>query len=127
MTFSRVPREASVGNLQTLYEFVQDTLKPVDSGETPWKYPVLLVDNLSVLLSLGLGAVAVLDFMQYCRATVCCKWKVSRGCRCCSAWSLRTQTCVLCLLCLFALRLAFLWQTQKFFVPPILLYPTWHC
>lgn len=68
-------REASAGNLQTLYEFVQDTLKPVDSGETPWKYPVLLVDNLSVLLSLGLGAVAVLDFMQYCRATVCCKWK----------------------------------------------------
>lgn len=68
-------REASAGNLQTLYEFVQDILKPVDSGETPWKYPVLLVDNLSVLLSLGLGAVAVLDFMQYCRATVCCKWK----------------------------------------------------
>ncbi|XP_050996528.1 elongator complex protein 6 [Acomys russatus] len=68
-------REASAGNLQSLYEFVQATLNPVDSGETAWKYPVLLVDNLSVLLSLGVGPVAVLDFMQYCRATVCCELK----------------------------------------------------
>ncbi|KAL1781602.1 elongator complex protein 6 [Sigmodon hispidus] len=68
-------REASAGNLQPLYEFVQDTLKPVDSGETSWKYPVLLVDNLSVLLSLGVRAVAVLDFVQYCRAMVCCELK----------------------------------------------------
>nr|XP_042137680.1 elongator complex protein 6 [Peromyscus maniculatus bairdii] len=68
-------REASAGNLQLLYEFVQDTLKPMDGGETPWKYPVLLVDDLSVLLSLGVGAVSVLDFMQYCRAVVCCEWK----------------------------------------------------
>ncbi|MEJ1285842.1 elongator complex protein 6 isoform X1 [Cricetulus griseus] len=68
-------REASAGNLQSLYQFVRDSLKPVDSGETPWKFPVLLVDNLSVLLSLGLEAVAVLDFMQYCRATVCCELK----------------------------------------------------
>ncbi|XP_021503580.1 elongator complex protein 6 isoform X1 [Meriones unguiculatus] len=68
-------RDASTGNLQSLYKFVQDTLMPVDSGDTPWKYPVLLVDNLSVLLSLGMRAVAVLDFMQYCRATVCCKLK----------------------------------------------------
>ncbi|CAH6777639.1 elongator complex protein 6 [Phodopus roborovskii] len=71
----RFLREASAGNLQPLYQFVQDSLKPVDGGETPWKYPVLLVDNLSVLLSLGLGAVAVLDFVQYCRATVCCELK----------------------------------------------------
>lgn len=68
-------REASAGNLQSLYTFVEDTLKPSDSGESPWKYPVLLVDNLSVLLSLGVGPVAVLDFVQYCRATVCCELK----------------------------------------------------
>ncbi|XP_028742708.1 elongator complex protein 6 [Peromyscus leucopus] len=71
----RYLRVASAGNLQLLYEFVQDTLKPVDGGETPWKYPVLLVDDLSVLLSLGVGAVSVLDFMQYCRAVICCEWK----------------------------------------------------
>ncbi|KAL6042745.1 hypothetical protein STEG23_022362, partial [Scotinomys teguina] len=68
-------REASAGNLRLLYEFVQDTLKPVDGEDTPWKYPVLLVDDLSVLLSLGMGAVTVLDFMQYCRAMVCCELK----------------------------------------------------
>lgn len=68
-------REASAGNLQPLYKFVQDALKPVDSGETTWRCPVLLVDNLSVLLSLGLGTTAVLDFVQYCRAAVCCDLK----------------------------------------------------
>nr|XP_044992412.1 elongator complex protein 6 [Jaculus jaculus] len=68
-------REAGAGNLQPLYEFVLDALKPVDSGEMTWKFPVLLVDNLSVLLSLGLGTVAILDFMQYCRATVCWELK----------------------------------------------------
>ncbi|ERE75271.1 putative UPF0405 protein C3orf75 like protein, partial [Cricetulus griseus] len=82
--------EASAGNLQSLYQFVRDSLKPVDSGETPWKFPVLLVDNLSVLLSLGLEAVAVLDFMQYCRATVCCELKqqcLSNG----ENWSQRNE------------------------------------
>ncbi|KAM5189429.1 elongator complex protein 6 isoform 1-T1 [Callospermophilus lateralis] len=65
-------REASAGNLEPLYQFVQEALKPVDNGEaTTWRCPVLLVDDLSVLLSLGLGAVAVLDFIHYCRATVC--------------------------------------------------------
>ncbi|XP_047388326.1 elongator complex protein 6 isoform X1 [Sciurus carolinensis] len=64
-------REASAGNLEPLYQFVREALKPVDNGETTWKCPVLLVDDLSVLLSLGLGAVAVLDFIHYCRATVC--------------------------------------------------------
>lgn len=77
-----------------LYEFVQDTLKPVDGGETPWKYPVLLVDDLSVLLSLGVGAVSVLDFMQYCRAVVCCEWKVSRGCCWSSAEVSEPKLCV---------------------------------
>ncbi|XP_004283925.2 elongator complex protein 6 [Orcinus orca] len=68
-------REANSGNLQPLYEFVQEALKPVDSGEAAWRCPVLLVDDLSVLLSLGVGAVAVLDFIHYCRATVCREWK----------------------------------------------------
>uniref|UniRef100_A0A8C9BVJ7 Elongator complex protein 6 n=1 Tax=Phocoena sinus TaxID=42100 RepID=A0A8C9BVJ7_PHOSS len=68
-------REANSGNLQPLYEFVQEALKPMDSGEAAWRCPVLLVDDLSVLLSLGVGAVAVLDFIHYCRATVCREWK----------------------------------------------------
>lgn len=68
-------REDNAGNLQSLYDFVRDTLKPMDGEETTWRYPVLLVDNLSVLLSLGVGAVATLDFIQYCRATVCCELK----------------------------------------------------
>ncbi|XP_076985592.1 elongator complex protein 6 isoform X2 [Tamandua tetradactyla] len=67
-------RETNTGNLQPLYEFVQEALKPVDSEEA-WKYPVLLVDDLSVLLSLGMAAVAVLDFVHYCRATVCLELK----------------------------------------------------
>lgn len=71
-----VSREASAGNLEPLYQFVREALKPVDSGEATWKCPVLLVDDLSVLLSLGLGAVAVLDFIHYCRATVCQELKV---------------------------------------------------
>ncbi|XP_007534035.2 elongator complex protein 6 isoform X2 [Erinaceus europaeus] len=68
-------REAKAGNLQPLYEFVRTALTPGDDGEAAWRCPVLLVDDLSVLLSLGLGAVAVLDWMQYCRATVCCQLK----------------------------------------------------
>ncbi|XP_068838287.1 elongator complex protein 6 isoform X5 [Capricornis sumatraensis] len=64
-------REANAGDLQPLYAFVRDALQPVDSGEAAWRCPVLLVDDLSVLLSLGVGPVAVLDFIHYCRATVC--------------------------------------------------------
>lgn len=40
---------------------------------------MLLVDDLSVLLSLGLGAVAVLDFVHYCRVAVCWERKVLMG------------------------------------------------
>ncbi|KAF6099179.1 elongator acetyltransferase complex subunit 6 [Phyllostomus discolor] len=65
-------REAGAGNLQPLYEFVREALEPVDCREAAWRSPVLLVDDLSVLLGLGVGAVAVLDFIHYCRATVCC-------------------------------------------------------
>ncbi|XP_045845699.1 elongator complex protein 6 [Meles meles] len=68
-------REANAGNLQPLYEFVREALKPVEDGQAAWRYPVLLVDDLSVLLSLGLGAVAVLDFMHYCRVAVCWEQK----------------------------------------------------
>ncbi|XP_008702078.1 elongator complex protein 6 isoform X2 [Ursus maritimus] len=64
-------READAGNLQPLYEFVREALKPVGDGQAAWRCPVLLVDDLSVLLSLGLGAVAVLDFVHYCRVAVC--------------------------------------------------------
>nr|XP_036850251.1 elongator complex protein 6 isoform X4 [Manis javanica] len=64
-------READAGSLQPLFEFVQEALKPVASGGAAWRCPVLLVDDLSVLLSLGVGAVAVLDFVHYCRAVVC--------------------------------------------------------
>ncbi|XP_005881372.2 PREDICTED: elongator complex protein 6-like, partial [Myotis brandtii] len=66
-------REAKAASLQPLYEFVREALEPVDQREAAWKRPVLLVDNLSVLLSLGVGAVAVLDFVHYCRACVCCR------------------------------------------------------
>lgn len=79
MTLILCPREASAGNLQPLYEFVREALRPEDNGEAAWRCPVLLVDDLSVLLSLGMGAVAVLDFVHYCRATVCWKLQVSMG------------------------------------------------
>ncbi|XP_023556414.1 elongator complex protein 6 [Octodon degus] len=68
-------REASAENLQPLFAFVREALKPGDDGEATWKYPVLLVDDLSVLLSLGVRAVTVLDFIHYCRAAVCVEWK----------------------------------------------------
>ncbi|XP_004835029.1 elongator complex protein 6 isoform X3 [Heterocephalus glaber] len=68
-------REASAGDLRPLYAFVREALKPGDDEEASWRPPVLLVDDLSVLLSLGMGAVAVLDFIHYCRATVCAELK----------------------------------------------------
>lgn len=36
-----------------------------------WGPPVLIVDDLSVLLSLGVSAGAILDFTHYCQATIC--------------------------------------------------------
>ncbi|XP_070247242.1 elongator complex protein 6 isoform X2 [Myotis yumanensis] len=73
-------REAKAASLQPLYEFVREALEPVDQREAAWKRPVLLVDDLSVLLSLGVGAVAVLDFVHYCRACVCCRLRGFRLC-----------------------------------------------
>lgn len=59
--FCPVSQEANAGDLQPLCAFVRESaLQPVDSGRPPG-CPVLLVDDLSVLLSLGVGPVAVLD------------------------------------------------------------------
>ncbi|KAG7216427.1 hypothetical protein INR49_001913 [Caranx melampygus] len=61
-------------SLRHLYEFVRSSLSKSSSGEEgaeEWGPPVLLMDDLSVLLSLGMSAGAVLDFSHYCRATVC--------------------------------------------------------
>ncbi|XP_026226025.1 elongator complex protein 6 [Anabas testudineus] len=69
-------RDPTVG-LRSLYEFVRSSLSSFGGGEEvtdgaeEWGSPVLLVDDLSVLLSLGLSVGAVLDFTHYCRATVC--------------------------------------------------------
>ncbi|XP_054847273.1 elongator complex protein 6 [Eublepharis macularius] len=56
-------------NLKALYEFVQTALSPAVGGDS-WKCPVLIVDDLSVLLSLGARPTDVLDFIHYCRVTV---------------------------------------------------------
>ncbi|KAM4568607.1 elongator complex protein 6 [Fundulus diaphanus] len=66
-------RDPPVG-LRSLYEFVRSGA--VGSGRAEeeaeeWGPPVLLVDDLSVLLSLGVNSGAVLDFSHYCRAAVC--------------------------------------------------------
>uniref|UniRef100_H3CES4 Elongator complex protein 6 n=1 Tax=Tetraodon nigroviridis TaxID=99883 RepID=H3CES4_TETNG len=69
MDFLRDP----AAGLRSLYECVGSRLSGGpggDVGET-WGPPVVLVDDLSVLLSLGVSAGAVLDFSHYCRATVC--------------------------------------------------------
>ncbi|XP_072781330.1 elongator complex protein 6 isoform X2 [Taeniopygia guttata] len=58
-------------DLRALFDFVRVSLSAAGS----WKGPVLLVDDLSVLLSLGAAPVAVLDFIHYCRVCVCCQLK----------------------------------------------------
>ncbi|TDH11337.1 hypothetical protein EPR50_G00059730 [Perca flavescens] len=63
--------------LKSLYEFVRSSVTSSGGGEEEadgaeeWGPPVLLVDDISVLLSLGVSVGAVLDFSHYCRATVC--------------------------------------------------------
>uniref|UniRef100_A0A1A7WQR1 Elongator complex protein 6 n=1 Tax=Iconisemion striatum TaxID=60296 RepID=A0A1A7WQR1_9TELE len=66
MTFLRDP---GVG-LRSLYGFIKSTVTGSDNSED-WGPPVLLVDDLSVLLSLGVSTGAVLDFSHYCRAMIC--------------------------------------------------------
>ncbi|XP_075444263.1 elongator complex protein 6 isoform X2 [Ascaphus truei] len=60
-------------DLKPLYDFVCSALAPT-TGET-WKGPVLMLDDVSVLLSLGVTSLQLLDFMHYCRATVCSQLK----------------------------------------------------
>lgn len=64
----------SASNLKALFDFVRTSLTPADGDS--WKGAVLLVDDLSVLLSLGATPVAVLDFIHYCRVAVCSQLKV---------------------------------------------------
>ncbi|KAM6994425.1 elongator complex protein 6 [Tautogolabrus adspersus] len=69
-------RDPAVG-LKSLYEFVRSSLSSSEGsdGAGEWGPPVLLVDDISVLLSLGVSVGAVLDFSHYCRATVCSQLK----------------------------------------------------
>lgn len=64
----------STRDLRALFDFVRVSLTP--AGGDSCKGPVLLVDDLSVLLSLGAAPVAVLDFIHYCRVVVCHQLKV---------------------------------------------------
>ncbi|KAE8289261.1 Elongator complex protein 6 [Larimichthys crocea] len=65
-------RDPAVG-LKSLYEFPSSVSSSGSraEGAEEWGPLVLLVDDLSVLLSLGVSVGAVLDFSHYCRATVC--------------------------------------------------------
>ncbi|XP_059195497.1 elongator complex protein 6 [Centropristis striata] len=69
-------RDPAVG-LKGLYELVRSGVISCGGGEEEadgaekWGPPVLLVDDISVLLSLGVSVGAVLDFSHYCRATIC--------------------------------------------------------
>ncbi|XP_038664787.1 elongator complex protein 6 [Scyliorhinus canicula] len=59
-------------SLQCLYDFVRVSLQ--ETSETTWRFPVLIIDDLSVLLSLGVSPVNIMNFLHYCRATVCSKF-----------------------------------------------------
>ncbi|NXR59836.1 ELP6 protein, partial [Rhadina sibilatrix] len=67
------PLQFLSSDLRALFDFVRASLTP--SGCDSWKGPVLLLDDLGVLLSLGAAPVAVLDFIHYCRVAVCCQLK----------------------------------------------------
>nr|XP_057909294.1 elongator complex protein 6 isoform X2 [Doryrhamphus excisus] len=70
MDFLRNP----AAGLRSLFQFVNSSVSQ-GCAEMLWGPPVLLVDDLSVLLSLGVGVSAVLDFSHYCRAAVCSQLK----------------------------------------------------
>lgn len=77
-TFYFISRDPKLG-LRDLYEFVSSKVKRSGGGEAEseeWGPPVLLVDDLSVLLTLGVTVGAVLDFSHYCQATICSKLQV---------------------------------------------------
>ncbi|KAK7885974.1 hypothetical protein WMY93_025595 [Mugilogobius chulae] len=72
LNFLRDPTQG----LKNLFEFVRTSCSSPEGASVSseeWGPPVLLVDDLSVLLSLGVNVGAVLDFSHYCRATVCSK------------------------------------------------------
>lgn len=79
-------RDPAVG-LRSLYQSICESIQSSESNShdgkvepaMDWGPPVLLVDDLSVLLSLGVTAEAVLDFSHYCRTTVCAKLQVCTG------------------------------------------------
>lgn len=56
-------------DLRPLYDFISAALAP-SAGEE-WKGRALIVDDLSLLTSLGITPVQILDFIHYCRAGVC--------------------------------------------------------
>ncbi|XP_051662134.1 elongator complex protein 6 isoform X4 [Manacus candei] len=63
----------SPSDLRALFDLVRVSLSA--AGSQAWAGPVLLLDDLSVLLGLGATPVALLDFIHYCRALVCCQLK----------------------------------------------------
>ncbi|TRY86364.1 hypothetical protein DNTS_012141 [Danionella cerebrum] len=66
-TFKDFECRSPGAGLEGLFRFVKSSLcQSEDHGP-----PVLIVDDLSVLLSLGVGAGAILDFTLYCQAAVC--------------------------------------------------------
>lgn len=73
-------------DLRGLFEFVLSSLSPPggtvgqgDTGPGCQSPPVLIVDDLSVLLSLGVSVRAVLDFSHYCNANICHELKVGHA------------------------------------------------
>lgn len=73
-------------DLRGLFEFVLSSLSPAggtgsqgDAGSGGPSPPVLIVDDLSVLLSLGVSVGAVLDFAHYCKANICHELKVGHA------------------------------------------------
>uniref|UniRef100_A0A673VSW1 Elongator complex protein 6 n=1 Tax=Salmo trutta TaxID=8032 RepID=A0A673VSW1_SALTR len=77
-------RDPSSG-LRGLYDFVRDNVRSAVGGGEEWGPPVLLVDDLSVVLSLGVSV----DFSHYCRATVCSELQKKKSDDERSEWLLR--------------------------------------
>ncbi|XP_070585392.1 elongator complex protein 6 [Erythrolamprus reginae] len=57
-------------DLQQLFHFVRTSFLSPSAGGHQWKFPVLIIDDLGVLLSLGVQLTDVLNFVHYCRATI---------------------------------------------------------
>lgn len=60
-------------DLRPLYDYITAALTP-PAGDQP-KCPVLIIDDVGVLLSLGVTTLQVLDFIHYCRASVCHRYQ----------------------------------------------------